>query len=165
MQRAAVYAIATCVWLIISSCSSKEKVIGLREYIHHDDFEYSVQHVDKVDRIGDMAARGIFYVVSFQVENRAQRVNHRWSNKIAYLVDETGAKYENSVEAQKELQRVSGFGYKDEYVTPAGATETTMLVFDVPRHATQPYLRIRGDLLMGDVFDANQYKRTKVQLF
>lgn len=151
--------------VIFSSCSSNEKVIGLGENIHHDDFEYSVQHLDRTGEIGNLRTRGTFLVVTFQVENRAMRVNHRWSNDIAYIVDAGGAKYENSTEAQKELDRVMPFGYKPEYVTPAGNTETAMLVFDVPTSLTQPFLKVRGYLLMGDVFDWNQYRRTRVKLF
>ena len=40
-----------------------------------------------------------------------------------------------------------------------------MLVFDVPREVKEPYLKVRGDFLMGDLFDGNQYKRTRVKLF
>ena len=151
--------------VIISSCSSKEKVIGLGENIHHDDFEYSVRSVEQTDQIGNVHARGTFYVVTFRVESRARRVDHRWSNTIAYIVDKSGSKYENNMDVQKELNRINPFDFKNEYVTPAGATETTMLVFDLPREAQAPYLQVRGWLMIGDVFDGNQYKKTKVKLF
>jgi hypothetical protein len=155
--------LACCV--IISSCSAKEKVIGLRQNIHHDDFEYSVQSVDKADHIGGLQPRGVFYIVVFQVENRARRVDHRWSNDIAYVLDETGTRRDNDAPAQQELNRMNPFGLKNDYVTPAGVTETTTLVFDLPKDAKEPYLRVRGDVLMGDVFDGNQYRKTKVRLF
>src|SRR5262249_53046602 len=151
--------------VIFSSCSSNEKVIGLGENIHHDDFEYSVQHMERTGEIGNLRTRGTFLVVTFQVENRAGRVNHHWSNDIAYIVDAAGARYENSIEAQKELDRIMPFGYKPEYVTPAGNTETTMLVFNVPTSLMEPFLKVRGYQLMGDVFDWNQYRRTRVKLF
>ena len=151
--------------VIISSCSAKEKAIGLAQNIHHDDFEYSVRSVEKVDRIGSLRARGTFYIVGFQVENRAVRVSHKWDNNIAYLIDETGARHDNDPAAQKELNRVKPFTYEAEFDTPAEATETTMLVFDLPKEVKQPYLQVRGWLLMGDVFDGGQYKKTKVKLF
>ena len=69
--------------VIFSSCSSKEKVLGLGENIHHDDFEYSVQRVEKAAQIGTLRTQGTFLIVTFQVENRARRVDHRWSNDIA----------------------------------------------------------------------------------
>src|SRR5205814_7263944 len=114
--------------VMISSCFAKEKVIGLRENIHHDDFEYSVQSVEKTDQIGNLHARGIFYIIGFQVENRARRVDHRWTNDIAYVVDETGTQRGNDARAQEELNRVQPFRFKNDYDTAAGGTETTLRV-------------------------------------
>ena len=156
-------ALLCCV--IFSSCSLNEKMIDLGENIHHDDFEYSVQHVERAEEIGNLQTRGTFLIVTFQVENRAMRVSHHWSNDIAYIVDAGGTEYENSAAAQKEFDRIKPFGYKPEYVTPAGNTETTVLVFDVPKSLTEPYLKVRGYVLMGDVFDLNEYRRTRVKLF
>ena len=157
--------IAMLCGVIISSCSAREKVIGLRQNIHHDDFQYSVQSVERVAQIGNLSARGTFYIVGFQVENRARRVSHRWDNTIAYLIDETGTLHDNDPAAQKELNGIQPFTYKGEFDTPAEATEATMLVFDLPKEVKQPYLQVRGLLLMGDVFDGSQYKKTKVKLF
>ena len=162
-KRLCLTAMLCCV--IFSSCSLNEKTIDLGENIHHDDFEYSAQQVERSEEIGNMRTRGAFLVVTFQVENRALRVNHRWSNDIAYIVDEGGAEYENNAEAQKELDRIKPFGYKPEYVTPAGNTETTMFVFDVPKSLTRAFLKVRGSMMMGDVFDLDEYRRTRVKLF
>ena len=63
------------------------------------------------------------------------------------------------------MNRVKLFGYKPEYVTPAQVTESTMLVFDVSKDVREPYLQVRGEVLMGDAFDGSQYKKTKVKLF
>jgi hypothetical protein len=150
---------------MLSACSGPERVISVRQTIHHDDFEYSVESVETMDRIGDRRPAGRFYVVTFQVENRARAVNHRWGNDIAYLVDERGREYENDVNAQMALAHVDPFARKDSYVTPAGVTERTRLVFDVPRAVHEPYLKVRGFLLMGDVFDGDQFRRTRVKLF
>ena len=132
---------------------------------HHDDFEYSVQSVQKVPQVGSLHADGNFYIVVFQVENRAKRIDHRWTNNIAYVVDEAGTHYENDAQAQQELHRITPFGYRGEYVTPAGTTETILFIFDVPVGVTEAYLQVRGSLLMGDLFDGNQYRKTKVKLF
>ena len=153
------------IWIFLTSCSAREKVIGLQQNIHHDDFGYSVQSVANAEQIGSVRGHGLFYIVAFQVENRAKRVDHQWGNDIAYLVDETGTPHDNDAVAQQELDRTKPFGYKKQYVTPAGATETTMLVFDMPKEVKEPYLQVRGLLLMGDVFDGSQYKKTKVKLF
>jgi hypothetical protein len=151
--------------VMMASCSVKEKVIAPGQNIHHDDFEYSVQNVEKTDNIGNVRAHGVFYVVKFQVENRARRVDHRWTNSIAYLIDENGTRHDNDTQAQQELNRIQPFAYKNDYVTPSGSTESTMLVFDIPKTVSQPYLQVRGSLLMGDVLDGDQYRKTKVKLF
>ena len=150
---------------MLSACSGPDRVISIRQTIHHDDFEYSVESVETMDRIGDRLPAGRFYVVTFQVENRARAVNHRWGNDIAYLVDERGREYENDDSAQTVLAHVDPFERKGSYVTPAGVTERTRLVFDVPRAVHEPYLKVRGFLLMGDVFDGDQFRRTRVKLF
>ena len=46
-----------------------------------------------------------------------------------------------------------------------GAVDTTVFVFDVPRDVREPYLKVGGEFLMGDLFDGHQYKRTRVKLF
>ena len=150
---------------LVSGCAGPDMIIDPGARIHHDDFEYSVQKVDRTDRIGDRQAGGTFYIVTFQVENRARRVDHRWSNDIAYIVDGSGRQYEHDGPAQRTLEAVKPFGYKDRYVTPAEAVVTTMLVFDLPKDVREPYLKVRGEFLMGDLFDAKQYRRTWVRLF
>lgn len=155
-------ALLCCV--IFSSCSAKEKTIGPGENIHHDDFEYSVRTIEKAEQIGTLRARGGFLIVEFQVENRARRVNHRWSNDIAFVIDANGTQYENEINAQKELNLVKPFNYRPEHVTPAGTSETTKLVFDVPPGG-ENFLKVRGSVLMGDMFDGDRYRRTRVKLF
>jgi hypothetical protein len=150
--------------LFLSGCA-KEKTIGMKQNIHHDDFEYSVQAVESTGQIGDKKASGRFYIVTFQVENRAKRVGHAWSNDIAYCVDANAGQYENDNEAQKELERIKPFGYQDSYHTAAGDDQTTRLVFDFPNEVKEPCLMVRGEFLMGDLLDGNQYKKTKIRLF
>lgn len=151
--------------IIFISCSSDEKTIGLKQNIHHDDFEYSVQNVERAEYIGSAKANGIYYIVTFQVQNDAKRVDHEWNNSIAYLIDGNGKEYENSYEQQKNLKQTKQFTLKEKYVTPSGSTETTILVFDLPKDAKETYLKVRGDFLMGDMFDGNQFKNTKIKLF
>ncbi len=153
------------VMLFLSSCSKEEKVIGLKQNIHHDDFEYSVQSVEMADSIGAIKARGTFYIITFRVENRAKRVNHIWENSIAYIVDENGKEHENLNEPENELAKEKLFVQKTKHFTPAGETESAALVFDIPKEVKEPYLKVRGEILMGDIFDGSQFRRTKVKLF
>lgn len=151
--------------VFISSCSNEQKTIGLKQNIHHDDFEYSVQSVEKREWFGSVKAKGMFYLVTFRVENDAKRVEHKWDNNITYLIDENGKEYENSYDQQVNLLRTITYSLKKEYHTAAGKTESTILVFDVPTDVKEPYLKVRGDFLMGDLFDGNQFKNTKIKLF
>ena len=88
-------------------CSRSDTVIGLNENIHHDDFNYRVTAIEKRKSIvagsSQMIARGTFYIVTFEVENNAKRVGHKWDNRIAYVISEKGDKYENNVAAQQLL--------------------------------------------------------------
>jgi hypothetical protein len=157
-----------CFAFLLGSCASG-RVIEVNERIHHDDFEYSVTHFVVTDSIGSgneqKRASGHFCIVTFEVENRAKRVNHKWDNTIAYIVDDQGRSYENVPELQVSLNRVQPFNYAEQHLTPAGETEATQLVFDLPANISHPYLMVRGELLMGDVFDGKAFARTKVKLF
>ena len=82
-----------------------------------------------------------------------------------YLVDEHGRRFENDADAQKQLDARARFGYQDRYVTPAGDAQTTRLVFELPPDAREPYLKVKGWFLMGDLFDGNQFTRVRVKLF
>ena len=154
--------------LIVASCSG-ERVIDVNQRIHHDDFEYTVTAYAVTDTIGSGATRtgaaGKFYVVSFRVENRAKRAGHTWDNSIAYLVDEQGRSYDNLAEVQSLLTMGERFTSAPRHMTPAGETESKKLVFDIPVSVKQPYLKVRGELLIGDLFDGKAFEKTKVRLF
>ena len=157
-----------CGALILASCAS-ERVIGMNERIHHDDFEYLVTGCTVTDSIGSgekqRKAAGEYYVITFVVENHAMRVNHVWTNSIAYVVDDRGNRYEDLPELQKLLNGEKPINYSPEHRTPAGEKESTQLIFDLPKNVTHPFLMVRGDLLMGDVFDRKAFARTKIKLF
>jgi hypothetical protein len=151
--------------VLTTACGGPAQTIGIGQSIHHDDFEYSVRSVETRDRIGALGPAGVFHVVTFQVENRARRVGHDWDNTIAYLLDEQGREYENIAGAQRQLNDLQPFGYQNRYHTNAGDTETTKFVFDLPRAEAHPVLRVRGETLMGDVFDRSQFRRISVKLY
>jgi hypothetical protein len=157
--------------MLICTCSSNKSgvEIGLNQNIHHDDFEYSVTGITKtkqfVSASDTFTANGIFYLVHFKVINNALRVGHRWDNSIGYLVDENDNRFENINEKQVALNKSLVFGWKELYDTHHGQTDSTILVFDIPVNVTRPYLKIRGGILMGDVFDAGRFRKIKVRLY
>ncbi len=145
-----------------------EKTITLGEVIHHDDFDYSVAKVKKIKNIGSdtrsVSAGGTFYVVTLKVENNAVRVNHRWDISMTYVEDQAGTKYRHSVEAQKVWDETQGVPNAAVHNTPRGAAESADIVFDLPENIQNPCLKIRKDVLVGDVFDGVAYRKVKVPL-
>ena len=157
--------------LFLTSCNSNKTyaIIGVGERIHHDDFEYSVTNymITRFLKNGTdtLKAEGMFYLVKFRVENRAMRVGHNWDNNIGFIVDGKGGKYENLPQVQQFFEKSHPFGYREKYNTPAGASDSTYLAFDLPFTVTTPYFMVRGETLMGDVFDRGKFRRMVVKLF
>jgi hypothetical protein len=157
--------------LLLTSCTSNktEYVISIGDRIHHDDFEYSVSNymVTRFLKNGTdtLKAKGMFYLVTFKVENRAMRVGHNWENNIGYMVDGAGGKYENLPQVQKFFEKSHPFGYRENYSTPAGASDSTCLAFDLPFTVTRPFFMVRGEILMGDMPDWGKFRRTMIRLF
>jgi len=152
------------------SCSNSEKEIVLKpgQVIHHDDFEYVVDEFKATKQIGtkdSVITDGIFYIIKFSVINNALRVNHVWNNSVAYIIDENETVYENKPELQSKLNDATSFGLKEDYVTPFQSSESTYFVFELPASVKKPYLMVRGETLMGDFFNGNQFEKTKVKLF
>ncbi|GAB2595517.1 hypothetical protein GCM10027190_49790 [Spirosoma areae] len=152
--------------VVLNACqTAHEKEIGLADPILHDDFLYSVQQVNVRDTLGTLKPRGRFWIVTFQVDNQAKRVDHKWTNTTAFVTDASGQVFENQTNAQQQLNTLQPFGWHDQYKTPAGHTDSTQLVFDLPKTVRKPYLQVRGAILMGDVLDGRQFERTKIRLF
>ena len=154
--------IAVASALLSSACA--DRVLPITGAIHHDDFAYSVGRTETIRQIGDLQPVGVFRLVQFRVDNQAKRVAHVWTNDTAYLVDDRGRLYETDQAAQQALDRLQPFGYHAQYTTPAGATDRTMLVFDLPAAVQAAYLKVRGAFLMGDLFDGHQFSRARIQL-
>jgi len=157
--------------LLLSACGNdkSEHIIQLGQNIHHDDFEYAATNIERLKQIStghdSLIAKGRFYVVNFRVINNAKRVNHKWNNSIAYIIDASGKEYENILNAQILLNSVQNFNWQKEYQTLAQAIDSTKLIFDLPANVQKPYLMVRGKTLMGDFFDGGKFRRTKIQLF
>lgn len=158
--------------VLLASCNrnNEKNVIGLNQNIHHDDFEYSVTRFQKTSSLSESSDQttsttGNYYLVHFKVENRALRVNHRWDNSIGYVVDEEGNRYENNIEDQMVLDKSLHFGWKEQYNTRFGTSDSTILVFSLPSNVNKQYLMVRGGTLMGDVFDRARFRKMKVKLF
>jgi hypothetical protein len=157
--------------LLLMSCTSNKTplVTGVGERIHHDDFEYTVTNymITQILKNGTdtLKAQGMFYLVKFRVENRAMRVGHDWDNSIGFIIDGKGGKYENIPQVQRFFEKSHPFGYREKYNTPAGDSDSTFLAFDLPLTVTRPFLMVRGETLMGDMFDRGKFRRVAIRLF
>ncbi|HMT11580.1 MAG TPA: hypothetical protein PKA39_08155 [Ignavibacteria bacterium] len=151
--------------LLIPGCSGQEKVLNVGDKLQHDDFFYSVQKVMKTGDFVGKKTDGIFYVVMFKVQNDAKRTEHDWNRNVLFVVDENGKEYENKADLQKEYSRINYEEYKESYKTAAGTSDSTVVVFELPKSVKQPYIKYRGDFLMGDLFSGNAFKNSKVKLF
>ncbi len=158
-------------FFLLTSCipDRKEYVIGVGERIHHDDFEYSVTDIIITRFLKNgtdtLNAEGMFYLVKFKVENNSKRVEHKWNNSIAYIVDERETSFGNLPAVQQYFEKYKPFGLKDGYNTPAGSADSTYLAFDLPFNVTMPYLKVKGEILMGDLFDGAMFRRVRIQLY
>jgi len=149
--------------------SNPKYEIGTDESIQHDDFEYMVKdfHVEKQLENGIRTSNPdhIFYFVTFSVVNHALRINHRWDNTIAYVIDASGNIYENQIELQKKLNEFKNFGWQENYSTPFQSSQSTILIFELPVDVDSPCLMVRGSILMGDVFNRSKFSKTKIRLY
>lgn len=147
-------------WLLLglTACqTADEKVVGIGEGIRHDDFVYSVRRVNVTDggsRLNRTNPDNRLWLVVFQVDNQAKQVGYTWSDSTAFVTDSTGNRYE-------ALSRMPT-GPK---TTPAGQTDSTTLLFSLPQTLTQPYLRVRGETLPGDILDGRHVEKTQIRLF
>jgi len=162
--------IVMAVFLLLScSGNDKEIIIEPGTGIQHDDFEYSVldHSLQKFIATNEdtVTTDGNFYIVTFKVVNMAVRVDHEWDNSIAYIIGDDGTVYENKTTLQKKLDETRSFGFQESYVTHFQSSDSTILVFELPPTVKNPYLMVRGETLMGDFFNGNRFKRTKVKLF
>ncbi|HEY3251841.1 MAG TPA: hypothetical protein VGK25_12085 [Ignavibacteria bacterium] len=154
--------------ILFGSCAS-ERTGAINEKIRHDDFMYTVTDITKGSLIKEgsniFKARGNFYIIKLKVTNEAKRVEHKWNNNTIYIVDANGKEYENDSEVQKVYYRTNFLEYKDEYVIPHGISGETIFIFDLPVDIKEPYLKFRGEFLMGDLFDRGQFTKTKIKIF
>jgi hypothetical protein len=152
------------------SCSGEtEYVIGIGEKIYHHGVEYSVNNIIITRFLKNgtdtLHARGIFYLVDFKVENKSRRKGIGWDNSIAYITDEKAGTFENNPEVQRFYDASVSFGWKENRMTPPQSSDSTWLAFDLPFNTTQPYLKVHGKTVAGDLPDRALFRRVRVKLY
>jgi hypothetical protein len=145
--------------LVAVSLLSRPTVLRMGERQCFDDWCVSVEHAVRQARAGlppaDVAARGVFCVVTVRVSNAARRRAQRASDAGVCLIDEKGHRYEPSPPGQRALD-ATGLGGSDLTTRlPPGGSFVRRVVFDVPTDAAGLALvvnhgRFPGLLIIGD---------------
>ncbi len=171
MKKVAGYGLWVAGFILLASCSSnrQEYVIGIGERIHHGNFEYSASEIiiTRFLKNGSdtLHAKGVFYLVKFKVENNSKHTGHEWDKSIAYIIDDRAGSFQNIQEVQEFYEKSKPFGLRGKYNTAPGTADSTYLAFDMPFSVTMPFLKIKGDILIGDIFDGALFRRVRIKLF
>jgi hypothetical protein len=108
----------------------------------------SVDAVDTLTRIGVAPSQatasegGHYLVVTLRVSSNAKRATLRLGEPDAVLVDAAGRTWHRDATAERVLEGERGPALALTEPVPAGASFTTPLVFDLPREAATPRLRV-----------------------
>lgn len=155
--------------LAASGCSKKEYVIGMGEKLHHRKFDYSVTDLIVTRFLkhdaDTLRAKGMFYIVKLKVENNSMKRPHKWDSSIVYITDERAGNFDPVPDASQFFCRSKNLKVNEEYITVAGSTDSTYLAFDLPFNVTMPYLKVRGKMLPGDIFDGALFRRVRIKLY
>lgn len=155
--------------LAASGCSKREYVIGIGEKLHHGKFDYSVNDLIitrfiKHDR-DTLNAKGMFYIVKFKVDNNSLKRQHKWDNSIVYITDERAGEFIPEPDVREFFYRSHNLLPANEFNTPAGSSDSSWIAFDLPFNVTMPYLKARGKMLPGDIFNGALFRRVRIKLY
>ena len=102
-----------------------------------DDWCITVENASRQAAIGELRARGNFYVVTVRVSSRAKGRPQRETDVRVYLVDAQGRRFDVSAAGQRQLEQEGQAGMPiTSFVAPGGSFESR-LAFDVPADARQ----------------------------
>ncbi len=138
-----------------------EVVYGTTRPIRFDDFRFSVLGSREAEWTVENRPR-TFLIVTLKVENQARRVPYRFDRRVAVMVGDDGRESGISPEGQAILDRARGTPDPLTAPLPAGASATSELVFELPRTARNPRLKISHGGRIGDVLDDAIYGRRRL---
>jgi hypothetical protein len=137
-----------------ASLTSQETVLGLKERKAFCGFYLdchvgvSVEDVQRVAHLGEGAGRvqadGVFYLVTVRVSSDAVNpsISLSLKNPKATLVDDAGATYGRSLDAERVLAEAKGVPVAFARSVSAGDSYAKTLVFDVPSDVRAPKLLV-----------------------
>ncbi len=122
--------------LVAVSLATPQKRLPIGEPQCFDEWCIAIVGVARQPELGNVPAKGVFWVVTAKVSSRARGRRQRERAAFAYLTDGRGRRFDASPEGQAALERGGIAGSPlTAFVEPGGAFESR-LAFDVPRDAT-----------------------------
>ena len=134
---------------------SPQRVMVFHQLRCFDDWCAAVENVEQRPAIGTLQANGSFYLVTIDVLSQAKRIRQRALDASAYVLDELGNRYDPSPEGTQALEAAGQAGQPINSWLEAGASFTSIVVFDLPVDIHQPALvfthgAFPGLIIIGD---------------
>jgi len=153
---------------LLAVMNRRDQTVGLNKEIKYDDFAFSVLEVARQNSLGEGAdlrtAEGNYFVVTIKVANHAVRVDYKFRNGAAILVDQAGREFHLSRDGQRALESTHGYRDGCDGQIPAGASCTTQVVFDLPADARPSHVRFSEGGGIGDLLDFVFYGTKRIDL-
>lgn len=142
-------------WTGLDQTVHFERVAGFNEPIRYDDFAFAALAVTQTRTLGSSTAQGLYTIVTLRVTNDAKRVQYKFDDKIAVLMDARGKRYPVSRAGPADACAVA--------LDPGGSC-VTELVFDAPAEIRPLYLAISMGGPLGDLVDNVLYGSKAIRL-
>ena len=134
--RLAVFIAMYAVTLVVVSLATPQQRLRVGDLRCFDEWCITVVNTSRQPRVGDVAANGIFYVVTVRVSSRSRGRRQREVDVSTYLADSLGRRFDVSPSGQGALERTGLAGPPvTSFVDPGGSFESR-LAYDVPIDAT-----------------------------
>jgi hypothetical protein len=125
-------------------------VVAIGTPIRHDDFLFTVTHIEREPSSG----AGTLYDIAIRVQNQARVVDYRWRDDIAYVraFDDRGFGHDFFPLSRRA------------FVVRAGETADAHLQFRIPRDVSSPGLYFWDGIYMGDALNGAAYAKAVTPL-
>lgn len=135
--------------LLTVSLTSKERVLPRGADLHFCGFyldchmAMAVDSVVRTPSLGEVRARGEFYVVALRVSSDAIRATLQLGNPEFQVLDASGRRHGRSADGEQALSKLTGAAPALVQPVAPGGSYHTEVVFDLPADIQNPRLLIR----------------------
>ena len=135
LRRLLVFVGGYTLLLIAVSVAEPQREIPIGTAQCFDEWCVTVQGVVRQAAIGEVRAKGTFYVVTLSLSSRAKRRRQSEPDAIVYLLDGAGRRFDVSESAQRGLVAEGIAGERLDAFLDPGAAVLSRVAFDVPNDA------------------------------